>query len=507
VTRPPLPEGFLRRTREQLGAEDAADLIGALGAAPAAGLRANPRHGSPWTLTERLGWRAAAVPWCAEGVVLTEPRGASVEAGRHPWHEGGAYYLQDPSAMGVVPLLDPQPGEAILDLAAAPGGKATHIAGRLGDRGLLWAHDATPTRADALVSNLERWGATTAVVSQGDPRKLRALAGRFDRVLVDAPCSGEGMFRKSDAARLRWSLERVRACSLIQATLLDLAADLVRPGGVLVYATCTFAPEEDEAAVEALLARRPDLELVDLDARGLRPAGTATGAGAVAAGCVRWWPHRVVGDGHFAARFRRGDPVPAEPRPDGPNRGPAAPSRQAAARSRRAVARGPRAVGRPTAPHGPERDAWRSFVAEVLGAEPLPGHALLADDGRLLAVPADALEMDAPWRRAGVALGRVVGGRRGQHRFEPHHALSRVLPVNGAAAARVDLEPDDPRVAAFLHGETLALDGPDGWGLVRAGGVPLGWVKVKRGEANNHYPKGLRRELARDPAEPHADDG
>jgi len=495
VTRPPLPEGFLQRTRVQLGADDAADLAAALESAPAMGLRANPRHGSPWALTERLGWRAAAVPWCPEGVVLEATPGARGAAGRHPWHEGGAYYLQDPSAMGVVPLLDPQPGEAILDIAAAPGGKATHVAGRLGERGLLWAHDATPARTDALVSNLERWGATTAVISQGDPRQLDGLAGRFDRVLVDAPCSGEGMFRKSEAARARWSPERVRTCSLIQATLLDRAADLVRPGGVLVYATCTFAPEEDEGAVQAFLARRPDLELVDLDARGLRPVGTLPDAGTVGAGCVRWWPHRVVGDGHFAARFRRGDPAATSATSGGVGR-------RHAGRGRWVTTRRARDGARPAALDGPERDAWRCFVDEVLGADPLPHHALLANGGRLMAVPPDVLALRAPWRRAGVALGRVVVGRRGRRRFEPHHALSRVLPERGAAAAGVDLELEDPRVAVFLRGGSVTVDGLEGWGLVRAAGVPVGWVKASRGEANNHYPKGLRREPARE-AEDH----
>ncbi len=491
MTRPPLPAGFLQRIHGQLDAVGAVALARALAAAPAAGLRANPRHGPPEALAARLGWRASAVPWCHEGVVLEGPPGARGEAGRHPWHDGGAYYLQDPSAMGVVPLLDPHPGEAILDLAAAPGGKATHVEGRLRGRGVVWAHDATPARADALVSNLERWGATNAVVSQGDPRRLLGLVGRFDRVLVDAPCSGEGMFRKSDAARVRWSPERVRACSLMQATLLDHAADLVRPGGVLVYATCTFAPEEDEGAVAALLARRPDLELVDLDARGLRPVGTLPGDGPVGAGCVRWWPHRAVGDGHFAARLRRGEADATAVRDPG-------------ARGRQGVAGGRHGDGRPTPAAGPEAAAWRSFAEAVLGADPLPGHALLADDGHLLAVPPEALALAAPWRRAGVALGRVAVGRRGQRRFTPHHALSRVLPARGAAAARVDLELGDPRVAAFLRGEAIAVDALEGWGLVRAEGVPLGWVKASRGEANNHYPRGLRRDPARPPAD--ADD-
>jgi 16S rRNA C967 or C1407 C5-methylase (RsmB/RsmF family)/NOL1/NOP2/fmu family ribosome biogenesis protein len=490
VTRPPLPEAFVQRVRHQLGLADAAALIRALSGAPALGLRANPRHGSPNSLAERLGWRAAPVPWCPEGIVLDAPEAGRHPAGRHPWHEGGAYYLQDPSAMGVVPLLDPRPGDLVLDLAAAPGGKATHLAGRLGDRGLLWAHDTTPQRADALAANLERWGARAAVVSQGDARPLSRLAGAFDRVLVDAPCSGEGMFRKSDAARERWSPARVNACARIQSGLLDLAADLVRPGGVLVYATCTFAPEEDEAVVEALLERRPDLWLADLDAKRLRPAATDPGAAPVGEGSVRWWPHRGVGDGHFAARFGRDAPA-----------GDGAPVARSIS-SRRGAARGRPPIRQATAVSDPERSTWQAFARETLGGDPLPDHELLSADGALTAVPAAALELGGPWRRAGVALGRVVSGRRGERRFEPHHALSRVLPAHGAAAAHVDLATDDPRVFGFLRGESVDVTGIDGWGLLRAAGVPLGWVKARSGVANNHYPRGLRRDLLRAPAEP-----
>lgn len=495
MTRPPLPEAFLQRARRQLGLADADAFLRALSGASALGLRANPRHGSPWALVERLGWRAAPVPWCPEGIVLASPEEGRHPAGRHPWHEGGAYYLQDPSAMGVVPLLDPRPGEVVLDLAAAPGGKATHVAGRLGDSGLLWAHDTTPQRADALAANLERWGASATVVSQGDPEVLRRLAGAFDRVLVDAPCSGEGMFRKSDAARERWSPARVHACARLQSGLLDLAADLVRPGGVLVYATCTFAPEEDEAVVEALLARRPDLWLTDLDAERLRPAATDPGVGPVAVGCVRWWPHRGVGDGHFAARFGRDAPAGG-----GSPAGRGAPSRRSSPRERSAFRR-------PTTASDPERSAWQAFARENLGGDPLPDHELVSSDGALTAVPAAALALGGPWRRAGVALGRVLSGRRGDRRFEPHHALSRVLPAHGAASAHVDLAVDDPRVFGYLRGESVDVTGIEGWGLLRAEGVPLGWVKARAGVANNHYPRGLRRDLLRAAIEPETEIG
>jgi len=502
VTRPPLPAAFLDRLRSQLGASEAASLARALAAPATQGLRVNPRHGRVQDLLERRGWRASPVPWCPEGVVLAaDGRPDRHPAGRHPWHDGGAYYLQEPSAMGVVPLLDPRPGDLVLDLAAAPGGKATHIAGRLGGSGLLWAHDATPTRADALVANLERWGASEAVVSQGDPSRLRVLADRFDRVLVDAPCSGEGMFRKSDAARTRWSPDRLRACSLLQAALLDLAADLVRPGGVLVYATCTFAPEEDEAAVEALLERRHDLKLDDLDATGLRPPGSSPGFGALASGCVRWWPHRAPGEGHFAARLRRlGLPARGGGRARAtearaPLRAHAHPVGRRAGTGRRRTPNGPDA--RP--PRADERTAWRAFADTVLGGDPLPEHELRVEGERLLAVPPAAAALPRAGRRPGLPLGRVATGRRGA-RFEPHHALSRVLPDRGEGAARLDLATDDPNVAAYLMGSPLSSTGIDGWALVRAEGVPLGWVKGHRGGCNNHYPRGLRRDARPDAA-------
>jgi NOL1/NOP2/sun family putative RNA methylase len=485
VTRPPLPAAFVERIRRQLGDDEAAALVGALAAPPDQGLRANPRHGEAQQLARRRSWPAAPVPWCPEGVVLVPIAGERHPAGRHAWHEGGAYYLQDPAAMGVVPLLDPRPGERVLDLAAAPGGKATHIAGRLGDDGLLWAHDASPARADALVSNLERWGTSVAVVSQGDAAALGPLIGRFDRVLLDAPCSGEGMFRKSDAARERWSPQHVEACARVQLGLLDLATDLVRPGGVVVYATCTFAPEEDEAVIEALLRRRPDLELEDLAALALRPpAPPAETLAAVARAGARWWPHRAPGDGHFAARLRRGDA--------GRTVGGARPA------PRRRDAAGARA---PRAASALERGAWAAFAADVLGGDPLPGHDLGAfDDGRLVARPPALAEFVAPLRTAGVVLGHLVVGRGGRSRFEPHHALSRVLPAGGAAAAGVDLGADEAGVHAYLRGEPLVAPGVEGWGLVRAEGVALGWVKGSRGELNNRYPRGLRRDLDRAPA-------
>jgi 16S rRNA C967 or C1407 C5-methylase (RsmB/RsmF family)/NOL1/NOP2/fmu family ribosome biogenesis protein len=459
-----LPEGFIARVIRDVGEAEAAALLAALAAAPDRGLRLHPRFGDPSAAATRLALPHAPLAWCTEGVQLTH-QAAWRSAALHPWHDGGAYYLQDPAAMGVVPLLDPQPGEWILDLAAAPGGKSTHAEARLARRGLLWAHDHDPQRTAALQGNLERWGATQAIVTQGDPGVLRPFAGRFDRVLLDAPCSGEGMFRKSSVARAQWSEALGARCATLQSPLLALAAELVAPGGVIVYATCTFARAENEERIERLLASRDDL---DLD--GDLPAGTTPGFGGIGA---RWWPHRSVGDGHYAVRLRK-------------RAGAEAASTPVARRATASRAASHRAA------RGHEAAAYRAFVAERFGIDPLPDHDLAVAGAALIALPAGAPV--GPWRRSGVALGTLSPGRSGL-RFAPHHALARVFEP-AQQGAFVDVSASDPLVGAYLAGEPIALSG-SGWWVVRADGVALGWVKAGQGVANNHYPRALRRTAPR----------
>lgn len=476
----------MARVVADLGPREAEELLDQLRMPARTGLRSNTRVGSATDVAQRLGWRARALPWTSDGVVLlpelteaqdgSSPTRASHEFGRtaasHPWHDAGAYYLQDPSAMGVVPVLDPQPGERILDLAAAPGGKSTHIADRLGGAGLLWSHDVDTSRVGALVGNLERWGAANIVVTHGPIGRLAPLHGTFDRVLLDAPCSGEGMFRKSRAAVDLWSTARVAEFVALQAQLLDEAVEFLKPGGVLVYSTCTFGAAENEDAVGALLDRRTDVApeafVVAGAAAGLEPYATAAGMqGRVA----RWWPHRHEGEGHFVARVRKTHDTLSAERP-----------------GRRRLAETPGAE-----PSRADLGALALFTVDTLGGSPPPTGVVRRFGDWLHAMPDAALHPAVGRdglvpRRIGTPLGRQTGGR-----FEPHHALSHRLPAHGQAAARLDLEASDPRTAAYLRGEVIMADVPDGWLVVRASGLPLGWAKAKRGEVNNHYPKGLRR--------------
>lgn len=481
-----LPSGFVARVLADLGPEEGDELLASLRRPAQLGLRVNSRVGSAAEVVSRLGWGALSLPWAPEGVVLdpgsaTDPAGTGQVPGgagtghpatSHPWHDAGAYYLQDPAAMGVVPVLDPRPGDRVLDLAAAPGGKSTYIADRLAGTGLLWSHDVDRGRVGALVGNLERWGADNVVVSHGPVDRLAPLYGTFDKVLLDAPCSGEGMFRKSRAAVDLWSRDRVAEFVATQARLLDEAVEFLKPGGVLVYATCTFGADENEGAVGALLSRRDDVApeafSVAGPAGGLEPHATSL---ALHGTVARWWPHRHAGEGHFVARLRK----PAEV-------------------ASRVQGRRPRATGLPgTEPSRIELSAFAEFCRETLGgASPAPG-ALRRFGDWLHAVP-DIELPEAPAhggllpRRVGTPLGRQRGGR-----FEPHHALSRRLLGHGDAGAHLDLDAFDPRVGAFLRGEVITADVADGWLVVRASGLPLGWAKAKRRELNNHYPKGLRR--------------
>ena len=210
--------------------------------------------------------------------------------------------------MSPAELLAPQPGERVLDLAAAPGGKTTHLAALLKGTGLLVANEIKNKRVGHLAQNVERWGAGNVVVTNETPERLADHFGPFfDRVLVDAPCSGEGMFRKDMGARADWSPEMVAGCAARQKSILHVAAKLVRAGGYLLYSTCTFAPEEDEGVIAQLLQDFPDFEVVELP----RFPGFAGGkpewidAPAELSGAVRLFPHRLNGEGHFACLLHR----------------------------------------------------------------------------------------------------------------------------------------------------------------------------------------------------------
>ncbi|MFL5792655.1 MAG: RsmB/NOP family class I SAM-dependent RNA methyltransferase [Actinomycetota bacterium] len=463
-----LPEAFVARMRELLGPEAPAFLDSYRRPVQRA-VRANPLKLDPAYLPALLGTGPDPVPWCPEGFYL--PQGTRV--GDTLAHAAGLCYVQEPSAMAVAEALDVRPGQRVLDLAAAPGGKATQIAGRLGDHGLVVANEVQPSRTRPLADNLDRWGsARTMLTGETVARLAERLPERFDRVLLDAPCSGEGLFRRNPAAAAQWRLGHVRGSADRQRALLADAATLVRPGGVLVYSTCTFAPEENEQQVAGFLATHPGWELLDIPwhegfTRG-RPDWSPDGSPELAR-TVRLWPHHLRGEGHFIAKLGRSAGASmagsvAQPGGEG-----------------RRVSRVPRGGG-DRAGQRAVLDAWRGFMADALEGE--PGEVTVVGERAYLVPDPEVGGVGARLVRPGLLLGRVRPGR-----FEPAHALAMAAGVVDARRVRAM---DDREAAAWVGGEALARDGPDGWTVVTWRGWPLGWGRAAGGTLKNHYPKGLR---------------
>ena len=440
-----LPEAFLSRMRLQLGAEYE-EYMQSLERPRAVALRFNPLKTGEFPALPFVG---EPVPWAEHGYYYD----SQARPGLHVWHEAGLYYLQEASAMAPVELLDPQPGEIVLDLCAAPGGKTTQIAGKMGGEGLLVCNEINPKRAKILSRNIERMGVPNALVLNHHPRDLeRHFAGCFDRVLVDAPCSGEGMFRKEEAAVTDWSEETVQMCAGRQQEILATAAKLLRPGGRLVYSTCTFAPAEDEGAISEFLRLHPDFVIEQVDAPELS-SGSAALVDDPAEGIestFRLWPHRQYGEGHYAAVLRKlGDEASTLI----PGKGEKLPAQ------------------------------WTAFAKE-LGIR-LPAGKAVSFGPSLFWVPEHLPELKGmKVLRPGLELGVCK-----KDRFEPAHALA--LWLKGCANVQ-DYGPESGEMARYIHGDVVPSD-KKGWCLVTAGGISIGWGKGDGKVLKNHYPKGLRR--------------
>lgn len=455
-----LPHEFLQRMQDLLGDEFPAFLK--IHAKPAkTGLRVNTlkikvndyQYLSPFNLTP--------VSWCPTGFIAP----SSTQPGKHPHHAAGLYYLQEPSAMAAAEILAPQPGECVLDISAAPGGKTTHLAALMKNQGVLVANEIHPRRAWDLAQNIERCGIRIATITNETPEKLAAHFGPFfDRVLLDAPCSGEGMFRKSETARTHWNTSLVRGCALRQKAILSDAARLVKPGGWLVFSTCTFAPEENEEVIIHFLKEHPDFVIDPPPARpGYSPGKrlpTDTDQYPLE-NTIRIWPHLSAGEGHFIARLQRvHKPVPSKPSIH------------------------PRAVS----PHLPSslRVLFQEFLDTTL-KEFTTGNRLCLRGSYLYQVPdglpdVDGLQVIHP--------GWWLGMFR-KNRFIPSHALAMAIATN-QALQRYDCISTQPEILSYLRGEVLIAPGEDGWILITLDDFSIGWGKRVQGRIKNAYPHGLR---------------
>ena len=401
------------------------------------------------------------VSWANEAYYFDE----NVRPGKHPYHEMGLYYIQEPSAMSAAALLAPKPGMRVLDLCAAPGGKSTQLATYLGDSGLLVSNEINTQRSRILSQNIERMGIKNAIVTNEDSFVLAShFPGFFNAIQVDAPCSGEGMFRKLPEAVEQWSLENVAICAARQKEILDNAAVMLKPGGVIVYSTCTFSKEENEDVIEYFLERHPDFTLEEME---------------------RFWPHKVDGEGHFVAKLVRRGSVDTDLKADRKTK------KNKNSKNRKNETK--------PALTKENMKLLSEFLDETISEDVaawIKNSRLVMFGEQLYRLP--DMEVDIKGlkvQRAGLHIGEFK-----KQRFEPSHSLALALKLSEAKNV-VKLTWDDPQTTGFFNGQSVMLSDEQtaeckkGWALVCVDGYPAGWGKVNGAQVKNHYPKGLRNKI------------
>lgn len=436
-------EVFLQRMKVLLG-DEYEDFLKYYASDNFRGLRVNTLKCGADKLKSLLDFELKPTPFCPDGYYI--PREVT-SLGNNPLHHAGAFYIQEPSATSAVEMLGVEHGDFVLDLCAAPGGKSTQIGAKLRGTGLLWSNEIVKNRANILLSNIERMGISNAVVSNAHPEILcDRLANRFDKILVDAPCSGEGMFRKNSAASAEWSEEHVKSCADRQLNILNSAKKALKAGGVMVYSTCTFSQEENEGVITQFLEQNPDFVLEDAGASFGRPALKHA---------RRIFP-MDGGEGHFAAKLRKaGEQIPSF-------------SEQMSAQKLDAKI--------------------LDFYDSLFPNRPFGENIRVIKD-KIMILPKNYNDdiKGLPILRAGIILGEIV-----KNRIEPHHSAFMAAKFSDCASV-VDFDRDSSEIMAFLHGEEVPVSQDvKGYTAVCVNGITVGFGKASGGRLKNKYPKGLR---------------
>lgn len=521
-----LPQEFLQRMKIMLG-EEYDEFLRTYEEPRRFGLRVNTLKISVEDFTNLAPFHLRKIPWIANGFYYERED----DPARHPFYHAGLYYLQEPSAMTPANILPVEPGEHVLDMCAAPGGKATALAAKLQGKGLLVANDISASRAKALLKNLEVFGVKNSFVTNAAPVKLaEQFEESFDKILVDAPCSGEGMFRKDIANAKAWSLDKVEECAKIQREITKQAVKMLRPGGLMLYSTCTFSAEENEGTIAYLLETCPEMELleipmyrenvgamstevperaaVDKNCGGVQNVLTDQGfsqgmpqllnikdvpeiyeersrqetwkvleAVGVLDGmdsgkwdqlkkCVRIFPHKMDGEGHFLALLKKKGELPGIHK------------------------KVQRKSGKPSKE---EDKVLREFLQDVTMDWSMEQIEVRNGQAYFMPEPPE-IRGKIPFLRNGLYLGELKKGR-----FEPSQSLA--IALRGCEYASViDLPYNDDRVRKYLCGETIDVDDlqpkcSKGWQLVCVNGYPLGWGKLVNGTLKNKYHAGWRMQV------------
>jgi NOL1/NOP2/sun family putative RNA methylase len=420
------------------------------------GIRTNPIKINRHDFLAVVAAKESSIPWCRDGFFLHEEKSAVT---KHPYYHAGLCYVQEPSAMIPAEALQVEPGQWVMDLCAAPGGKTTQIAGKLANSGLLIANDVSPKRLAPLIQKVQAFGITNTFVTHEAPERLATVfTGQFDRVLVDAPCSGEGMFSRNPRSIQQWSPDYVNECATLQREILVDAIKMLAPGGILVYSTCTFSPEENEGTIQWILDHYPYMAVDPLiEFPELSPSDPTWIQGdKCLSGARRAWPHRIKGYGHFIARLKDQRPVQKQ-------------SRQLQAEI-----------------EPPELfQIWQeeNLQTHLTGIFHQKKDKLYLCPKELPFAAKTGLRSPSP----GLYLGEMK-----KNRFQPSQALAMSL-SKSQVKRTVDFEVTTPESLKYLRGDTIMQGSPNkGWTLITIDDHPVGWAKQTGDHLKNQIPPGWK---------------
>lgn len=438
-----LPTEFIKRMKIQLGEEFESFIEAFSNACANSAIRINTCKENAYNLIQSEFGELESVQWCKNGFYADK----SIITGKHPYHMAGLYYFQEASAMSVVEALPISEGDFVLDLCAAPGGKSTHAAEKLNGSGLLVSNEIIPKRAAILSENIERMGFSNVIVTNESPDMLCSkYPAFFDKIIVDAPCSGEGMFRKEPQAITEWSTEHTNSCAMRQRNIIDSALKMLRPGGYIIYSTCTFAPCENEENIEYILKTYTYTELVDILPELCEGTIKKT---------RRIYPHKQKGEGHFTALIKSN-----------------------LTSTKNTVQNQKSNVSKEN------MQLIERFFKDFMTID-IPNGTLFSFGERIFCLPVGINIDKVKVLRAGLYLGDCKKGR-----FEPSHSLC-LSQKKSAFKQIIDFEPASQELISYLKGNTIPCT-QTGWVCVCVSGNPIGWGKASAGVLKNHYPKGLR---------------
>ena len=444
-----LPIAYTEKMKKLLGAEFD-DYLKSFEHGRFYGLRANTLKISAAELKEKLPFELSPIPWCDTGFYY----GEDVRPSKHPYYNAGLFYIQEPSAMSTGAVLPVEKGDRVLDLCAAPGGKSTQAAAKLSGTGIIVSNDISASRCKALLKNIEVCGVPNCIITNESPERLAdKLPAFFNKIIVDAPCSGEGMFRKDETAVKSWESHKTEYCQGLQREILHHADRLLAKDGVIAYSTCTFAPEENEGMLQEFLDKHPYYKVLEIDKNlGFsdgRPEWSGASEQFKYAG--RLWPHKINGEGHFICLLQKTEGAPKLEN------------------------------------YEPEEKADKAkladfydFTNKYLNTDFSDKHLLIHGE-KLLAVPMGLGLKGLRVMRSGLYLGDIK-----TKRFEPSQAFAMALKKEQVKLS-VDFALESDGLQRYMRGESFNVDCDDGWALVCTDGYPLGWGKVQKGRLKNKY--------------------